>query len=142
MKERICKCDLCGQMVYVLKDTDAELICCGSPMIQVKAKTNESNEVKEKHMPIYRLKGNKVVVYVGVIPHPSTKDHYIEWIAIRTNKGYQRKCLKPGDAPKATFVLDDGEHVEAIYAYCNVHSLWKFVEKESSSDCKSCEIHM
>lgn len=142
MEDKIYRCSLCGKMVNVLKDSDAELICCGATMSPVDPKTKESLFFKEKHMPVYRLKGNKVIVYVGVTPHPSTEDHYIEWIAIRTNLGYQRKSLKPGDAPKATFILDENEHVEEIYAYCNIHSLWKYIEDNKVSGCKSCEIHM
>ena len=40
-------------------------------------------------------------------------------------KGVQRKKLKPEQAPKAEFMLTDGESVEAVYAYCNLHGLWK-----------------
>ena len=28
-------------------------------------------------------------------------------------------------APKVTFALLEGNEVEAVYAYCNLHSLWK-----------------
>ena len=45
--------------------------------------------------------------------------------AIETSKGVQRKKLKPEQAPKAEFMLTDGESVEAVYAYCNLHGLWK-----------------
>lgn len=52
-------------------------------------------------------------------------EHYIEWISLHTKQGNQRKELKPGDAPKAVFALVDGDEVEAAYAYCNLHGLWK-----------------
>ena len=52
-------------------------------------------------------------------------EHYIEWIAISTDRGNQRKILKPGDKPMACFALCDGEKFEAAYAYCNLHGLWK-----------------
>ena len=52
-------------------------------------------------------------------------EHYIEWIALETNLGNQRKTLAPGSAPKAEFALLEGEEVRAVYAYCNLHSLWK-----------------
>ena len=51
--------------------------------------------------------------------------HYIEWISLQTSAGNQRKILKPGDPPKACFALCEGEKVEAVFAYCNLHSLWK-----------------
>ena len=34
-------------------------------------------------------------------------------------------ALKPGEPPKACFCLCEGDEVEAVYAYCNLHSLWK-----------------
>ena len=39
--------------------------------------------------------------------------------------GNQRKALKPGSEPKVCFAICDGDEVEAVYAYCNLHSLWK-----------------
>ena len=54
-----------------------------------------------------------------------TDVHYIEWIAIETTNGIQRKALKPEQAPKAEFVLAEGEALVATYAYCNLHGLWK-----------------
>ena len=52
-------------------------------------------------------------------------EHFIEWIALKTKQGNQRKALNPGDAPAACFKICDGDEVEAVYAYCNLHSLWK-----------------
>ena len=66
-----------------------------------------------------------VTVAVGSVEHPMLPEHYIEWIAIKTKTGNQRKELKPGDAPKAVFAIVDGDEVEEVYAYCNLHSLWK-----------------
>jgi superoxide reductase len=51
--------------------------------------------------------------------------HYIEWIALETAKGAQRKVLNPGDKPCAEFTLTDDDSVVAVYAYCNLHGLWK-----------------
>ena len=74
---------------------------------------------------MYTVEGNKVYVTVGSVEHPMTAEHYIEWVSIQTKYGNQRKELKPGEAPKATFALCDGDEVEAVYAYCNKHSLWR-----------------
>ena len=52
-------------------------------------------------------------------------EHYIEWISIQTKQGNQRKELHPGEKPEACFALCKGDEVEAAYAYCNLHSLWK-----------------
>lgn len=34
------------------------------------------------------------------------------------------RFLVPGQEPKATFLLTDGDQVEAAYAYCNIHGFW------------------
>ena len=68
---------------------------------------------------------NKVIATVGSVEHPMVDVHYIEWIYVETNKGGQRKALNPGEAPKAEFVMADGEVAKAVYAYCNLHGLWK-----------------
>ena len=57
--------------------------------------------------------------------HPMIPEHYIEWIALETTGGNQRKTLSPSDEPKACFALCEDEEVKAVYAYCNLHSLWK-----------------
>ena len=76
-------------------------------------------------MPTYATKHNVVEVNAGTADHPMLEEHYIEWIALQTDKGNQRKALRPGAAPHATFALLDGEKVEAVYAYCNLHGMWK-----------------
>ena len=74
---------------------------------------------------IYTIKGDEIKVQVGEILHPMTEEHYIEWISLQTTAGNQRKFLHPGDKPEVTFALCDGEEIEAVFAYCNLHSLWK-----------------
>ena len=78
----------------------------------------------EKHVPVITKNGNLVEVKVGSVEHPMAPEHYIEWIALRTKQGNQRKILKPGDAPVATFALVEGDEVIEAFAYCNLHSLW------------------
>jgi superoxide reductase len=53
------------------------------------------------------------------------EEHYIEFIILETENGFQKKDLKPGEAPEAVFVTADGEKPVAAYAYCNLHGLWK-----------------
>jgi superoxide reductase len=71
------------------------------------------------------VKDNIVTVCVGSVEHPMTEAHYIEWVSLQTKFGNQRKALKPGDKPTVCFALCEGDEVEAVYAYCNLHSLWK-----------------
>ena len=51
--------------------------------------------------------------------------HYIEWVCLMTKYGNQRHVFKPGDAPQATFMMNDGDEVVSVLAYCNLHGLWK-----------------
>lgn len=129
MKMKFLKCKVCGQVIAMVNETGAPIICCGEAMTEIEPKTL-AQEFKEKHVPTYVIGKNKITVTIGSIPHPMTEDHYIEWIALVTNKGNQRKKLKPGDAPTTSFCLDDDEIVEDIYAYCNIHSLWTLTVRE------------
>ena len=63
-------------------------------------------------------------VDVGSVAHPMTEEHLIEWVALETEQGYQVKYLAANSAPVATFTLADGDKAVAVYAYCNLHSLW------------------
>ena len=103
-----CECDNCG------------IKCCNEKMITLKP--NSSDGAVEKHKPDYKIEGDEVVVTVN---HVMEEVHYIEWIAIETEQGIQRKYLKPGDEPKATFSLTEDDTLVAIYEHCNLHGLWK-----------------
>ena len=117
------RCPVCGQIVAIVKKTGVPVVCCGKPMEEIVPGTTDAS--LEKHVPVYEVKDNKVCVKVGSAAHPMEAGHYIEWIALKTKSGNQRKALKPGDAPEAVFAICDGDEVEAVYAYCNLHSLWK-----------------
>ena len=123
MELKVFRCAKCGQMVIVLKKTACPIMCCGQPMVELDPGTSDG--AHEKHVPVCKVDGSTVTVTVGEVEHPMLEAHYIEWIALQTTNGLQRKDLKPGDAPKAEFALAAGEEVVAVYAYCNLHSLWK-----------------
>ena len=123
MEMKFYRCKRCGQMVAIVKKKGCPIMCCGEPMEEIIP--GESDGAVEKHVPVYEVKDNMVCVTVGSVEHPMSEEHYIEWIALQTKNGNQRKALKPGDAPKACFALLDGDEVEAVYAYCNLHSLLK-----------------
>ena len=117
------KCDICGKIVAMVKDTSVDTVCCGQPMRELVPGTTDG--ATEKHVPVYTLEGNTVKVKVGSVEHPMTDDHHIEWIAIETESGNQRKELKAGDKPEATFALVPYDKVKSVYEYCNLHGLWK-----------------
>lgn len=110
-------------MVGSITKTGCDVFCCGEPMEELIPGTTDA--AVEKHVPEFTVNGNIVDVTVGSVEHPMLDAHYIEWIALETEQGGQRKALKPGDAPKASFAITDDDKVVAVYAYCNLHSLWK-----------------
>ena len=117
------KCEICGKIVAMVKETPVDTVCCGQAMRELVPGTTDG--ATEKHVPVYTLEGNTVKVKVGSIEHPMTDAHRIEWIAIETENGNQRKELKPGDTPEATFALVPRDKVKSVYEYCNIHGLWK-----------------
>ena len=85
---------------------------------------NDTDAAQEKHVPVITVDGNTVTVDVGSVAHPMTGEHLIAVIMLQTCCGFQMRHLKPGDAPKAVFKLNDGEKAVAAYEYCNLHGLW------------------
>lgn len=116
------RCKTCGKIIEIINAGALTTVCCGEDMIELIANTTDG--AQEKHVPVIEQNGATVTVKVGAAAHPMESDHYIQWIALETNKGVQRKHLQPGDAPTATFALAD-ETLLAAYSYCNKHGLWK-----------------
>ena len=114
---------MCGNIIAYAENPGCDVMCCGKPMEEIVPGTTDAS--LEKHVPVFEVKDNVVVVTVGSVEHPMLPEHYIEWVALKTKFGNQRKALKPGDAPKACFALLPGDEVEEVYAFCNLHSLWK-----------------
>ncbi len=123
MEQKFFVCEHCGNIIEMVKSSGVPVVCCGEKMKELVPGTTDASV--EKHVPAYEVKDGKVFVTVGAVEHPMGEDHFIEWISVQTNKGNQRKALLPGEAPKACFSLCEGETVEAVYAYCNLHGLWK-----------------
>lgn len=91
-------CDHCKNVAIKVVDHKVPLFCCGEKMTEL--------------VP-------------GSVEHPMTPEHYISLIAVQTDRGVQYKNLTPDMAPRAEFALCEGETVEAVYAYCNLHGLWE-----------------
>jgi superoxide reductase len=123
MEQKFYICEHCGKIVALVKESGVPVMCCGQKMKEIIPGTTDASV--EKHVPVYRIENNIVKVKVGEAEHPMLPEHYIEWISIQTKEGNQRKALKPGIPPEICFALCDGDEVEAVYAYCNLHSLWK-----------------
>ena len=123
MLMRFFKCLICGKITAIVNDRKVPTFCCGKEMVELVPNTEDG--AHEKHIPIYKVEGNIVHVQVGEVIHPMLDAHYIQWIALETDKGNQRKVLKPGQAPACEFALLPGEKVIAVYEFCNQHGLYK-----------------
>lgn len=119
---RFYKCKHCGKIIAMVNERQVPTICCGEAMEEMIP--NTSDGAFEKHVPVYEVEGNIVHVTVGEVEHPMLDNHYIEWIILETNKGNQRKKLKPGEAPVADFALLPGEEVIRVVEHCNLHGLY------------------
>lgn len=124
MKMKFYRCAICGQIILMVEETGVPIICCGEPMEELIAKTHDV--LNEKHVPAVQIENDKVHVTVGTTVHPMESKHFIEWIVLETSAGQQMVRLESNMPPKASFYLNMGEVPKTVYAYCNVHSLWKF----------------
>ena len=120
---KLLKCAICGNIITHVKKSGVPVMCCGRKMEELVPGTSDG--AAEKHVPVIKQDGNKVVVEIGSVEHPMVDAHYIEWIVLETEKGVQRRNLNPGELPKAEFVLADDDKVVAAYEYCNLHGFWK-----------------
>lgn len=84
-----------------------------------------TDAAQEKHVPVVIQENGEVKVDIGSVAHPMTAEHLIEWVALETEKGYQVVYLNANEVPKCAFKLVDGDKAVAVYAYCNLHGLWK-----------------
>ena len=116
-------CEHCGNVVEKIHDSGVSVVCCGQKMTPIIPGTVEAS--REKHIPVVALDGNTVVVTVGSVEHPMAEEHSILWVCLETCCGVYRKYLEVGKAPVAHFNLSECEKPVAVYAYCNLHGLWK-----------------
>lgn len=116
-------CEHCGNIIEFVKDSGVPVMCCGQKMTEIVPGTSDG--AVEKHVPEVTVDGNEVFVQVGSVEHPMVEEHYIEWIVIETKKGSQKIKLFAGNEPKAKFLLGEDDELVSVYAYCNLHGLWK-----------------
>ena len=115
-------CPHCGNIVEMVHDAGVNPLCCGQKMKELVPGSADASA--EKHVPAVKVQDGIVEVNVGSVDHPMVDVHWIEWVELVSDRGIQRKYLNPGEAPNVKFILDD-EKPLAVYAYCNLHGLWK-----------------
>ena len=121
-RQKFFRCEHCGNMIGLIDDNGVPLVCCGDEMVELIPNSTEAS--KEKHLPEATVSGDSISVQVGSAAHPMEADHHIAFVYLETKLGGQRKSLNAGDAPSVKFIVTDDKPV-AVYAYCNLHGLWK-----------------
>ena len=84
-----------------------------------------TDAAQEKHVPAVTVEGSLVKVDVGSVTHPMTAEHFIQWVVVETERDALIHWFHPEEAPEVVFALAEGQTAKAVYAYCNLHSLWK-----------------
>jgi superoxide reductase len=114
------RCEVCGNMVALIKKGGGTLVCCGQDMTKLEANTTDA--AQEKHVPVVTKESATIKAVIGSVMHPMLREHHIEWIALVADGKVEFKFLKLNEEPKAEFNrVASGE----IYEYCNLHGLWK-----------------
>ncbi len=123
MEVKFYKCVHCGNIAIKVVDSGVPLVCCGEPMVELVPDTTDA--ALEKHVPALTREGNKIHVNIGSVDHPMTPEHYIQFICLVKDEGYDIHPLSDSDAPATDFFIGEGETPIAVYEYCNLHGLWK-----------------
>lgn len=123
MSIKFLKCNRCGNIVEVVENKMGVVSCCGQPMEEMVINTVDASH--EKHIPVYEVEGNRIKVRIGSVAHPMIPEHHIAWVEIKTKMGVQRKYIANKDEAKVCFLICEHDELEEVYAYCNLHGLWK-----------------
>ena len=117
-------CKHCGSLLGLIDDKGVPMLCCGENMTELIPNTVEAST--EKHLPVIKPDDSRygICVQVGSEPHPMEEDHHISFIYVETIYGGQRKYLEVDGDPEISFVFTTDSPL-AVYAYCNLHGLWK-----------------
>ncbi|MCQ2608603.1 MAG: desulfoferrodoxin [Bacteroidales bacterium] len=122
MQTKFYRCKICGNVILKLSDSGVTPHCCAREMEELVPKTKD--EYKEKHVPVVtRIDEHTILVDVGSFEHPMTPEHHIEWIYVETKNGGRFKYLSPTSKPQIK-ISCKSEPI-AVYAYCNLHGLWR-----------------
>ena len=79
---------------------------------------NSSDASEEKHVPIYEIIDDEIVVRVN---HVMEKEHFIEWISLVKENIEITARLYPEQDAIARFPYMRNS---TLYVFCNKHELW------------------
>lgn len=132
MEERFYLCNTCGNLMIAAIASGVVPYCCGEKMTLLKPNTSDGNT--EKHVPVVSIKSDHTLsVKVGSKAHPMTAEHNIRFICLVTDIEVVIRYLNENDPPEACIQFNGKP--KAVYAYCNIHGLWRADVKEEDKDC-------
>lgn len=124
MKTHFFLCTICGNVIVKLVDSGVTPVCCGSSMVELEPNTTEASF--DHHIPVIKsAPDGALVVEIGEFPHPATTQHHIMFIWLETEEGGEIRWLDDPTAPAMAVFPAPAAPVTAVYAYCNIHGLWK-----------------
>jgi len=123
LKPKFYYCEDCDSLVILVRESEIVMTCCGQPMIELIP--GAVIAPAQKNRPVFRTEGNTVLVTVGTPPHPMEAAHRIQWVALQTRQTVQCRKLESGQSWPISFAVCEGDEVEAAYAYCSLHGLWR-----------------
>lgn len=139
MEERFYFCNSCGNLMIAAIASGVIPYCCGDEMTLLSANTSDGN--REKHVPVISFTSNhSIKVKIGSEPHPMTQQHNIRFVCLETSVGGIIRYLNEGDEPEVN-IRFNGKPI-AVYAYCNIHGLWRADVPEREQECstKGCYV--
>lgn len=124
MKEnKFYECNNYKTIIRMIADEDIPVVCNGQQMREMIPNVDDGS--KEKHVPQLEFINNVLKVKIGSVNHPMEEKHSIKWVYMISRDGEQLKYLKKNGAPEVDFALTNGDHPVKVYAFCNLHGLWK-----------------
>ena len=120
---KLFRCRHCGNIAHKIYDSKVPMVCCGEPMGELVP--NTSDGAGEKHVPVIERDGNVLRVFVGEVPHPMIKEHYITHIFVEYDDKLLIASLHYDNEPHTLFHIGDYKGKVTVYEYCNIHGLWK-----------------
>lgn len=124
-KNEIYQCDICGNLVSVLKGGFGELMCCGEKMIYLKPQTGDP--ASEKHIPFCKEEDGTIKVQTGKHLHAMVKSHYIGFMEAQSQNLVYRKYFKPGEKPEIE--LSNFSKSFKMRSYCLIHGVFEYTYK-------------
>ena len=116
-------CPTCGNVIELIVDHKVPVMCCGKKMEELVPNSTEA--AVEKHMPVPTVENGVLKVSVGEVEHPSIEKHWIPFVAVKASDLVMRREIKATEKPEAIFPIGDFKGEVEVYAWCNLHGLWK-----------------